>query len=412
MTACRRAIKMRWPFDNIIPPADVDRPPMMTDLARTPLHDWHVAHGGRMVDFAGWNMPVQYTSIADEHNATRNAVGVFDISHMGRLECYGEKMGAFLDAVVTRRVADLKAGQIRYALVCNEEGGILDDVLVYKLPDGAKASHLMVVNASNREKILNWLPQRWIVLNLTPGDSRSHSIGDNTYESAMIAVQGPKAVEVLTPLVGAGPKTGIDLPAMRYYHCAQGKLKGKKVLISRTGYTGEDGYEIICDKKDAPEIWQEIVDKATAVGGMPVGLAARDTLRLEAAMPLYGHELNETINPLEAGLNFAVTLGGREFVGSKALEKAAADKSQPVRVGLQLDGKRVPRQGAKVLQGDEVVGEVTSGTYSPTFDRPIAMAYVRPTAAAIGTHLATDIRGTQYPATVVPLPFYERSKKN
>jgi aminomethyltransferase len=382
-----------------------------TELLRTPLHDWHVAHGGRMVDFAGWSMPVQYKSIADEHNATRNAVGVFDISHMGRLEFFGDKMGTFLDAIVTRRVADMKPGQIRYALVCNMEGGILDDVLVYKSPGGAAGAYSMVVNASNRRKIMEWLPNRWCDLNLTPGDSRSHSVGDNTYESAMIAVQGPKAAVVLSPLFDGG-KSKTDLSGIPYYHCVQARIDGNNSLVSRTGYTGEDGYEIICNKKVAPQVWQRSVDAATSLGGMACGLGARDTLRLEAAMPLYGHELSETINPIQAGLNFAVNLKDRKFIGSEALAKFAADKSQPVRIGLQCDGKRVPRQGCPVHHNGTIVGEVTSGTFSPTLNHPIAMAYVEPSASAIGTQLSTDIRGTHHPAVAVPLPFYQRRKKN
>ncbi|MEX2317944.1 MAG: glycine cleavage system aminomethyltransferase GcvT [Pirellulales bacterium] len=383
---------------------------MTAELLKTPLYDWHVAHGGRMVDFAGWSMPVQYTSIAEEHNATRNAVGVFDISHMGRLQFFGKVAAEFLDGVVTRRVADLKPNQVRYALVCNEDGGILDDVLVYGgTPDGARP-YSMVVNASNREKIVAWLQaqvQAWI-------DRRADafiSIGDDTLRSAMIAIQGPKAFAVLAPFFqmdDAAPP--LDLARMRYYHCEVGFFDGTGVLVSRTGYTGEDGFEIVCDKDVAPEIWERIVDAAKAVGGRPVGLAARDTLRLEAAMPLYGHELSEAINPFQAGLGFAVNLDGREFVGRLALERFAADKTQPVRVGLQHDGRRVPRQGCAVLQGEEIVGEVTSGTFSPTFERPIAMAYVRPIAHAVGTRLAVDIRGTQHPAVVVPLPFYERGK--
>jgi aminomethyltransferase len=258
----------------------------------------------------------------------------------------------------------------------------------------------MVVNASNREKIVAWLNNH--------AAGTGVSLADNTISTAMIAVQGPKAIGLMQPHVELpAPLTG-----MRYYTYAIGKFDGNDVLISRTGYTGEDGVEIVCAAARGAEVWERIIADASKVGGLAAGLGARDTLRLEAAMPLYGHELSESITPLEAGLNIAVTLGGREYVGSKALEKAAADKSQPVRVGLQLDGKRVPRQGAQVLQGDEVVGEVTSGTFSPTFECPIAMAYVRPTAAAIGTHLATDIRGKKHAAVVVPLPFYERSKKN
>jgi aminomethyltransferase len=375
----------------------------MTELLRTPLHDWHVAHGGRMVDFAGWSMPVQYTSIAEEHAATRNAVGIFDISHMGRLHFFGPQIAQFLDSVVTRRVVDMKPSQVRYALVCDDKGGILDDVLLYAGMPQADA-FTMVVNASNREKIVAWLRAQ---------QSGQH-IDDRTVETAMIAVQGPKAAKILQPFFQV-PEGGlsVDLRGMRYYHCSAGWLDDETpVFVSRTGYTGEDGFEIICGADSAPRIWERIFSAAQEVGGMAAGLGARDTLRLEAAMPLYGHELSEAINPIEAGLSFAVNLGGRDFVGSEALERFAADKSQPVRVGLQVEGKRVPRQGCPVLHGEEIVGEVTSGTFSPTFERSIAMAYVRPTAQAVGTRLAVDIRGTHCAAVVVPLPFYERGKKN
>jgi aminomethyltransferase len=222
----------------------------------------------------------------------------------------------------------------------------------------------------------------------------------------MIAVQGPRAVGLVNPLLDR------DLATMRYYSGAPASLGGKPCFVSRTGYTGEDGCELICAASAAAEIWERVFDGVESAAGRPVGLGARDTLRLEAAMPLYGHELSEAINPIQAGLSFAVNLGGREFVGCKSLEKLATDAKQPVRVGLQLDGKRVPRQGCAVLHGQETVGEVTSGTYSPTFERPIAMAYVRPTAQAVGARLAVNIRGTQHAAVVVPLPFYERGKKS
>jgi aminomethyltransferase len=371
----------------------------MPELARTPLHDWHVAHGGRMVDFAGWSMPVQYTSIAAEHNATRKAVGVFDISHMGRLQFFGRNVPQYLDSVVTRRVTDLKPGQVRYALVCNEAGGILDDVLVYGGTADSKPPYSMVVNASNRERIVDWLQRHAIGSDI--------SFGDVTVPTGMIAVQGPHASELLQPLM----EFTKSLATMRYYTYVECRFNRAEALISRTGYSGEDGFEIICEREFAVNNWERIVAAAEKLGGMAAGLGARDTLRLEAAMPLYGHELSEAINPIQAGLEFAVNLGGREFVGSKALERFAADKTQPVRVGLQVEGKRVARQGCPVLHNDKVVGEVTSGTFSPTFERPIAMAYVRPTAQAIGTRLAVDIRGTQHAAIVVPLPFYKRTKK-
>jgi aminomethyltransferase len=373
---------------------------MTTELLRTPLHDWHVAHGGRMVDFAGWSMPVQYTSIAEEHNATRNAVGVFDISHMGRFSFYGPEAANLLDSVVTRRVTDMKPGQVRYALLCNEDGGILDDVLVYRSPIQASADappYQLVVNASNREKISDWINNR---------QTKAATFRDDTLRSAMIAVQGPAAVSLIQPHVDC------DLRAMRYYTSTTAKFRDIPVAASRTGYTGEDGCEIICDASQATKIWEPILSDGNSSGARPAGLGARDTLRLEASMPLYGHELSEAINPFQAGLSFAVNLGGRKFVGSDALERFAADKSQPVRIGLTVEGKRVARQGCPVLHGKEIVGEVTSGTYSPTLDRPIAMAYVRPTAAAVGTRLAVDIRGAQHAAVVVPLPFYQRAKKN
>lgn len=371
---------------------------MTTDLARTPLHDWHVTHGGRMVDFAGWSMPVQYKSIADEHNATRKAVGVFDISHMGRLRFEGTGVLPFLDSMVTRRVTDLKPNQIRYALVCKEDGGILDDVLVYAGSADGHRPPGMVVNASNREKIVAWLEDH-LPSNVT--------LSDDTFQTAMIAVQGPAAIDAVQSLL----ELEAPISAMRYYTCASGHFEGHEILVSRTGYTGEDGVELICNAALSLELWDQIMTSAAAAGGMAAGLGARDTLRLEAAMPLYGHELNEATNPLQAGLNFAVNLGGREFISSKALEKFAADKSQPVRIGLELDCKRVPREGCPVQHNDTIVGEVTSGTFSPTLERPIAMAYVQPTAQAIGNKLSVDIRGTQYPAVVVSLPFYNRSKK-
>jgi aminomethyltransferase len=372
---------------------------MTTELLRTPLHDWHVKHGGRMVDFAGWSMPVQYSSIAEEHKATRNAIGVFDISHMGRLQFDGPNVAQFLDSVVTRRVSDLKSNQIRYALVCNDEGGILDDVLVYGGTSDDARHYSMVVNASNREKIVDWLNHH--------AAGTGIAITDATFRTAMVAVQGPGAIDRMSLY------TEIEFPLseLRYYTYVDCVFDGVAARVSRTGYTGEDGIEIICESERAAGIWDLVTEEAAAVHGIAAGLGARDTLRLEAAMPLYGHELSETINPIQAELNFAVNLNGRKFIGSEALERFAADKSQAVRIGLQCDGKRVPRQGCPVLLNNEIVGEVTSGTYSPTLERPIAMAYVQPSASAIGTQLTTDIRGTQHPAVVVRLPFYQRAKK-
>ena len=367
-------------------------------LNRTPLTSWHEAHGGRMVDFAGWSMPVQYSSIVEEHLATRHAAGVFDISHMGRLIVDGPDSQAFLGSLLTRRIDDMTPGQVRYSLMCNEAGGVLDDVLVYQihLPEGNLSGYGLVVNASNRAKILAWLGEH-----MTGRDVR---VDDKTSDYAMIAVQGPRAIEILDSI------SECELTAMRYYHGQMTRVASFRSFVSRTGYTGEDGCEIVCDAADAPIVWTRIVELAENVGGRTVGLAARDTLRLEAGMPLYGHELSEAINPVQAGLDFAVNLRGREFVGRDAIARLQRDQQLPVRVGLQIEGKRPAREGAVILQADNPAGSVTSGTFSPTFDRPIAMGYVKPAAAAPGTPLAVDIRGQHHAARVAPLPFYQRGK--
>jgi aminomethyltransferase len=368
------------------------------ELLRTPLHGWHVAHGARMVDFAGWSMPVQYHSIVEEHLATRRSVGLFDISHMGRLIIDGTDAGRFLGSLLTRRIDDMTPGQVRYSLVCNPAGGVLDDVLVYQiqLPEGGLSGYGLVVNASNRAKIVAWLNEH----------RRGYDVGvdDKTNDYAMIAVQGPRAIELLDAT------SEFELTSLRYYSGVMTRVASFRAFVSRTGYTGEDGCEIICDAADAGIIWTRLFERAEAFGGCAVGLAARDTLRLEAGMPLYGHELTEQINPVQAGLSFAVNLRNHEFVGREALAAAQANETLPVRVGLQLEGKRPARDGAVILQSDSAVGSVTSGTFSPTFERPIAMGYVKPTASALGTPLAVDIRGQHHAARVVPLPFYQRGK--
>jgi aminomethyltransferase len=384
---------------------------MTGSLRRTPLADWHAAHGGRMVDFAGWSMPVQYGSIVEEHHRVRRAAGLFDVSHMGRLRLDGPGAEALLDRLLTRKVAGMGPGKIRYSLMCNERGGILDDVLVYHLQEhGGGLYYLVVVNASNREKIVAWIQSQ-----LRPGDDVR--LIDRTIETAMIAVQGPAALRMVEPIVGA------DLGGLAYYTGLETTICGQTGIASRTGYTGEDGCELIVPAAAAVEVWEKILAHGKEAGAGPAGLGARDTLRLEAAMPLYGHELNEQIDPLTAGLDFAVNLEGREFVGRAAIVAAKTRTDRPVRVGLELTGRRVPRERYTVLVFEsgpllpggvtgiglaEQVGEVTSGTFSPTLEKPIAMAYVQPQYAAPGTELGVDIRGTIEPARVVKLPFYKR----
>ncbi len=437
-------------------------------LAKTPLYDWHLGHQGRMVDFAGWSMPVQYESIVAEHQAVRSAVGLFDISHMGRLAFSGAGAARFLDSLLTRRVSDMQPGQIRYSLVTNDAGGILDDVLLYRL-EGATTSgnaagnddisYLLVVNASNRQKILDWIAAH------LEGDV---ICSDETFNTAMIAVQGPAARRLVCEELNAG------LENMRYYYGARiGSSPGLNV-ISRTGYTGEDGFELIVPAEAALGLWEKLLYGSKQSGARPVGLGARDTLRLEAAMPLYGHELSESIDPITAGLDFAVNLENRQFPGRDSLARIAARPREHVRVGLELSGKRVPREGFAVrrspnsaamkrleslrkqlgehpssldmvelvmeleeefelsipdLAAEEIqsdaqaieylqkqiagapIGNVTSGTFSPTLQRPIAMGYVRAEFSKPGTELAIDIRGQMEPARVAPLPFYRRPKK-
>lgn len=356
---------------------------------RTPLYQWHVEHKARMVPFGGWEMPVQYAGIGPEHKAVRAAAGLFDISHMARVSFGGKDALALLEHVFTNSVATMKDGQVRYGLVCNESGGILDDVLVYKWPYGYAA----VINASNREKILAWLARH--------AAGRDVQIQDQTLDTTMVAVQGPKSVELVAGLFAD------DVSGLKYYFATPTRYKDKGCVVSRTGYTGEDGFEVMVPNALGVTLWDEFV----ARGAVPCGLGARDTLRLEAAMPLYGHELNETIDPIHAGLSWAVKLDKGAFVGRDAIQKATTDSTKPVRVGLEIEGKRAAREGCAITDaGGAAVGTVTSGSLCPWLDKSLAMGYVNPQVASVGSALDVDLRGTKLPATVVPLPFYKRKK--
>jgi aminomethyltransferase len=357
-------------------------------LQRAPLHDWHLAHDGRMVDFAGWDMPVQYTSIVEEHQAVRMAAGVFDISHMGRLWLQGPDALNLVQRIYTNNAATLREGQVRYGLICNESGGILDDVLVYGWNDG----YGMVVNASNRQKIVTWIARNQSGLEV--------QVQDTTLESCMIAVQGPLAVEFCRGL------TPTDVASLPYYFATRTTSKPRNCVVSRTGYTGEDGYEFMVSAEQGRQLWEELLGR----GAKPCGLGARDTLRLEAAMPLYGHELNEQTDPFQAGLAWAVKLDKGDFIGRDALLRRRHEPNLAQRVGLELEGRRIAREGAAVLQDGEPVGRVTSGTFAPTLNKAIAMAYVKPAHAQVGTTCAVDVRGKPEQARVVPLPFYRRKK--
>ena len=355
---------------------------------RTPLYDWHRGHSAALVEFAGWDMPVRYSTITEEHCAVRNAVGLFDISHMGRLSFSGPGAIDLIQHVWTNNAATMKDMQVRYGLICNEQGGILDDVLVYRWPYG----WAMVVNASNRAKIVAWLEQHRHGLDV--------GINDQTESTCMVAVQGPKALEICA---GMFP---IDLNEIKYYFAAPTQYQGKGCVVSRTGYTGEDGIEIMVSAALATTL----ADDLLARGARPCGLGARDTLRLEAAMPLYGHELNEEIDPLQAGLEWAVKLDKGDFIGREALLKRQQDTTREVRVGLELEGRRAAREGMQVLQGEQVVGWVTSGTFTPTLNKAIAMAYVAPEQSAVGTQLAVEMGKSRAAVWVRALPFYRRRR--
>lgn len=369
----------------------------MADLLHTPLYSWHVAHGARMVDFAGYSMPVQYKSIVDEHQAVRRAVGLFDISHMGRLLFNGPDTERFLQHVFTNDIASMAQGQVRYGLLLNDEAGILDDVLVYKL----EQLWLMVVNASNRAKVVRWFNDRKQGFNVR--------IEDQTATWGMIALQGPKALPAAEALL---PGSG----TLKYYYAAAGAdpVSSTAVILSRTGYTGEDGFEFIADNAVILQLVEHLCGQEMArhlgCSVTPCGLGARDTLRLEAAMPLYGHELNEQIDPLQAGLGWAVKLNKGDFLGRAALLQRQTEAARPVRVGLELEGKRAAREGYPILQAGQAVGTVTSGAFTPTLQKAIAMGYVPPAQANVGTSLAVDVRGQAVPARVVKLPFYTRKK--
>lgn len=365
-----------------------------------------------MVDFAGWRMPVQYASIVEEHLATRRAAGVFDVSHMGRLAITGPGALGWLESLLTRRVADLAVGHVRYTLITSDEGpnalSILDDALVARETDAGDSTprFALVVNASNRDRVVAWLTSR------LPG--HGVSLQDHTRDTAMIAVQGPKAVGIVTSLCSSADAASIA--ALKNYRATTATIAGCAAAVSRTGYTGEDGVELVVAAASAVSVWEAIYKAGVPHGLLPCGLGARDTLRLEAAMPLYGHELVATSNPFAIGLGFAVNLAAvdgslRTFPGGESLRAMHAAPARHVRVGLVFDGKRAAREGATVTRPSDataIVGTVTSGSFCPTLGSAAAMAMVETAAAAEGTRLDVFIRDSACSACVAPLPFYRR----
>jgi aminomethyltransferase len=358
----------------------------------TPLADRHQALGARIVEFGGWLMPVQYSGILEEHRAVRARAGLFDLSHMGELFVEGPEAAASLGYALTTDLASLKVGRARYSMICFPDGGILDDLIVYRLAD---ERYMVVANASNAGAVSDALAVRFPGFHVV--------LDDRSLATALVAIQGPRAAGVLAPL------TDVALDELRYYAIAEGHVAGVAALVARTGYTGEDGFEIFVDVAGAGRIWDVLIETGESEGVVPAGLGARDTLRLEAGMPLYGNELGPDTTPFEAGLGRVVDLErAGDFVGRAALAKAKTDGPRKLLVGLVVRGRGIARHGYDVFAGDRRTGVVTSGTFSPTLGEPIAMAYVAPSDAEPGTILAVGVRDQRVPAEVVPLPFYKR----
>jgi len=359
---------------------------LVVTAARTPLFEEHVRLGAQMTNFGGWVMPLQYSTIREEHRAVREAVGLFDLSHMGELRVNDENLA---QRIVTRDVARLKPGRIQYALLCNEAGGIIDDVLVYAMAEGG---YLLVVNAGKQDGDFEWIRSQ--------GD-RSAAVLNVGREWALIGVQGPRAVGLVQRL------TRSELGNVKYYAFVEGTVADVPCVISRTGYTGEDGFELFCANADAVRLWRTLLEDGEPDGIKPAGLGARDTLRLEAGMRLYGNDMDADTNPLEAGLDWTLNLD-KVFIGRDAIVRARAHGLSRLLVGFKMLDRSIPRHGYAVVSDGQRVGTVTSGNVSFTLGHNIGMAYVPQALAAPGTRFGVDVRGTAAPAEVVPLPFYKR----
>lgn len=361
-------------------------------MARTPLYDAHLASGGRIVDFAGWDMPIQYSGVVDEYQAVRNHAGLFDVSHMGRISVTGPRAAEFLNRLTTNNVTALAVGHAQYSMVCNEDGGIKDDIFVYRTrPD----DYLVCVNASNRQKIVQWF------------QSQAHSLPncdmrDRSDEMAQLALQGPVSRTLLHTI-------GIrEVDTLQVRHCVELTVTGVSCLLARTGYTGELGYELYLPAEHARRLWDQCLERGAPQGVKPAGLGARDLLRLEMAYLLYGNDISEDTSPLEANAAWAVAFDKPSFIGRTALLAQDARLSRKL-VAFELREKGVPRHGCAIWRPDsgrERIGEVTSGNLSPILQKGIGMGYVPPSFASPGTSLVIDIRGKSFPAAVVKPPFY------
>jgi aminomethyltransferase len=358
-----------------------------TPLKRTPLYAAHVKAGARMVEFGGWHMPVQYTGIIEEHRRVRASVGLFDVSHMGEFEIEGPDALAALQSLTTNDVAALEVGQVQYALLCYPDGGIVDDLTVYRLD---VERFMITVNASNIEK--DWA---WVTTHGASARWRNVSA-----ETGLIAVQGPRAEDVVAGLADC------NVRGIGYYRFARGKVAGVTTLVSRTGYTGEDGFELYVPWDDTERVWTAVLEAGKPVDAAPIGLGARDTLRLEMRYALYGNDIDATTNPLEAGLGWVVKPAKGDFLGKAAIERVRADGPRRRLVGIEMADRSIARHGYAVLASGRRVGEVTSGSYGPSVDRSIAMAYLETELAAVGTAVDVEIRSHARSARVVKTPFH------
>jgi glycine cleavage system T protein (aminomethyltransferase) len=346
-----------------------------------------------MVDFGGWELPQQYTSIRDEHLAVRKVAGLFDISHMGRLEVAGEGAAAYLQGLLTNNVQPLEPGQAIYALMCKPDGGVIDDLVVYR---EAHDRFLVVVNASNREKDIAWMRDH------LPG---SVSLTDRTRSLSLIAYQGPRAHELL-------PGRTSNTDGLPYFGFSAGEVAGVPALISRTGYTGEDGFELFIDSSQVGAVWDAILATGKGAGVLPAGLGARDATRLEAALRLYGNDMDETVNPYEAGLGWTVKLDKGDFIGRAALVKVREQGPRRTLIGLKTEPGSIPRHGAAVIAQGRPVGTVTSGTHSFFLGYPIALGMIEVSSLRVGDKVAIEVRGREAPAEVAKLPFYRGSARS
>lgn len=376
-------------------------------MLESPLHNYHLEHDAQLVEYAGWQMPIRYSSIQDEHRQVRTSGGLFDVSHMGRVKMTGLHAKRLLERLCSRRIGTMQTGQCRYSMVCNEQGGVRDDIIVMRQDSD---EFLVVVNAANREKLLGHFEE------VRAANEWKVKIVDQTLDTAMIALQGPKVMDMIS-------KISSEVPTLKRYRFVTKNLLVLKLLVSRTGYTGEDGVEVILPAKAVGMALKLLLKDANVDGAealvRPIGLGARDTLRLEAGMPLYGHELGEDMSALETGMNFAISLdkgqeeGEERFIGQDALEKQTAEGGPERKlVGISCEGKRTPRQGMPVLVGGAQAGTVTSGCLSPTLDRPIAMAYMPIEQADNGTTVEINAGRARISGEVVALPFYKAPPKS